>query len=306
VTPLDEGRRAALVRANARARWILLALAVLVPALLFLLFERQARRLDALADHGTTTTATVTRLTRQDATIYVHYAYDVDGVTYDWSVSEREAPYNAGEHFVVSYLPEAPGLTRPGADLSLAGVEAASNRRFSRRLLVGVVAFFALFAAFSELRVRKLRASASGGAGGTGHGATAGAFLVSPEWAGRAVALVLGAVTIGTNFSADVASVQAKAFGASPFGMPVAVVVSVVEVILFLPYVWVFEHLMRFGFQAVRDRAWLTRAGLAAYVLTAPRQHPELRRSRTIVLVGLAYFVVLVGGWIAYAAGLGI
>lgn len=150
----DEGARVVrLVRSASRARTVLLVLAVLVPLAVFLLFERQARRLDALGDHGALTTATVTGVSQS----YAWYAYEVSGARYTWSVSAKDAPA-AGERFEVLYLPEDPALTRPWTDRARATAEAARNRRFSTRVVAGVFAFFALFAALAERSARRLRA----------------------------------------------------------------------------------------------------------------------------------------------------
>jgi hypothetical protein len=71
-----------LIASNTRSRAVLFALAVLVPSGCHAAFERQARRLDALADHGVATTATVTGSRAET----VDYAYVVDGANYTWNV----------------------------------------------------------------------------------------------------------------------------------------------------------------------------------------------------------------------------
>ncbi|MDB4939056.1 MAG: hypothetical protein JWP87_6028 [Labilithrix sp.] len=292
---IADAPREKLIRSHQRWRWIFLLLAVLLPAALHAIFERQARRLDALADHGKTVRATVT-----DAATYVGYRYEVDGAAYSLSVSRDEAPFNVGQELIVSYLPEAPAFTRPTSDPSVPRGEAARNRSFARKVVGGAVIFFAINAALSELKLRRLRKRTGGRPDETD------AFLVSPVWAGRFVGLLLVAILIGTNFYDDVGEVQRKAFGATPFGLPVRVAVSTAEVVLFAPYFWVFEHVMRIAYQALRDGASLSRSGLASYIWRVNELHPELRRSRAIAIAGLVYFAVLAAGWISFAGHRGV
>ncbi len=137
---------------------MLAAIALLVPLALHLLFERQARRLDALADHGATTTASVTRVSGD----FADYAYDVDGLSHTWGVGASDVPA-LGERFVVRYLPEEPSFSRPGADPSVAASEAASNRSFAWKLLLGIFWFFGTFAlqgAFELAVLRRMGAEA--------------------------------------------------------------------------------------------------------------------------------------------------
>ncbi len=55
------------------------------------------------------------------------------------------------------YLPEHPGLSRPGADRLKATAEAASNRAFARNAEAGFFAFFALILLVCQLQLRRLR-----------------------------------------------------------------------------------------------------------------------------------------------------
>jgi hypothetical protein len=290
--PPDPARIEALVRAHTRWRIIFVVLALVVPLGLYGIFERQARRLDALADHGRTTSATVVRITRQNADETVFYEYVVGGKHYDWSVRAQDAPFAPGESFAATYLPEDPSLSRPGADGSRAAAEASSNRAFTKKAMLGVFAFFALNLAMLEVKARKLKKGKT--------------IVISPAWLGRVLALLFLVIMLATNGYADVLAVQQKAFGATPFGIPVSRVVSAVELLLFLPYFWIFEHVMRIVSQAVRDQASLSKSALASYILNVHKRHPELARSRVIAIAGLAYFVLLAGSWIAFASSKGI
>ena len=216
----------------------------------------------------------------------------------------RTVPYN---HLTPPTPPHAAGAPRapppppgppppppPGTARRAPRGGAGPNRRFTRKLLAGVFAFFALCALLCLLKLRSLRRGGTGG------------LVVSPEWAGRGMALLFLLGLLGTNLAPEVAAVQRRAFGEAPLGVPVLVVVSIAQFLLYLPYFWVFPHLMRIVFQATRDRASLSKTGLASYILGVHRRHPELRSARAFALGGLAYFVVLCGAWIAYAAHLGI
>lgn len=138
-----------------RARNGLLLAAVLVPAGCSALFERQARRLDALAQHGQTADAQVTDVDAHGTTFY---RYEVDRTPYTWNVARAAAPYAVGEVFRVAYLPEEPSFSRPLAVPARAAEEAADNRRFAKRVALGVMAFFALFAALAHRDLGRLRA----------------------------------------------------------------------------------------------------------------------------------------------------
>ncbi|WP_394846757.1 hypothetical protein LZC95_04745 [Pendulispora brunnea] len=141
-------------RSLARWRLIFLALALALPAGCYGVFERQAKRLDALGDHGEPATATVTAV-RQKGT--VDYSYVVGGATYTWNVSQEDAPPVVGKTFPITYLPEDPALSRPGADRVRATREAASNRRFAWKLEAGIFGFLAFNAVLCDVRLRRLR-----------------------------------------------------------------------------------------------------------------------------------------------------
>ena len=124
-----------------------------MPTVLFGLFERQARRLDALGEHGQITIATVTNVNRT----YVSYEYTIGTTTHDWSVSQGDAPYAVGQAFPIMYLPEVPAFSRPTVDRTRATAEAARNRSFTGKVVVGVFAFFAVAAFACDFNLRRLR-----------------------------------------------------------------------------------------------------------------------------------------------------
>ncbi len=152
----DAARVERATRSFARSRLVFATLAFVVPGILHGLFERQARRLDALAHHGVAAEATVTRVVRQSGSAWTEYAYEVAGVRHTWSVAPERAP-TPGETFAVVYLPELPSFSRPGKDGSGARAEAAGNRASNGRFLAGAFGFFTMLAVFSEGRLRQFR-----------------------------------------------------------------------------------------------------------------------------------------------------
>lgn len=133
--------------------------AVLLPLALFLLFERQARRLDALAMHGESVEAQVTAVSRDNNTVF--YSYQVNGTEYTWNVARGDAPFPIGHVFPVVYLPADPSLSRPIAERSLAALESRRNRSFSWKVVLGVGLTLVLCAALVHLDLRRIRKGAS-------------------------------------------------------------------------------------------------------------------------------------------------
>ena len=109
---INQARRRRIIASDARFRIIFAVLAVVVPLALFSLFRRHELRLRALADHGRPGTATLTYATRDGTS---HYRYEIDGVTHTWNVARAQAPFAPGQEFPITYLPEDPSLSRPGA-----------------------------------------------------------------------------------------------------------------------------------------------------------------------------------------------
>lgn len=111
---------------------------------------------------------------------------------------------------------------------------------------------------------------------------------------------------VGTTFSPEVQPVLTKAFGTSPFGLPVTVVVAAAMSVLFLPFVYAIHHFMLIAEQAGAEGRSVGKIGLLSYAATVGQRRPELRRSQMISLGGLVYFVVVCVGWIVYADAKGI
>lgn len=145
------------LRSLTRSRLVFGLLAVFVPSGFYALFERQARLLDALVDHGRVGTATVVRVSHQGSQDYVDYSYQVDGNSYTWDVKQEDAPYAIGQSFPVVYVPEHPALNRPGTDRSRAGAEAASNRSFSRKAVAGLFVFLFAAAILCHVQLQSIR-----------------------------------------------------------------------------------------------------------------------------------------------------
>ncbi len=147
-------------RARTLAHWRngFLVAAALAPLGLFFLFERQAKRVDAIADHGQSTDAFVTGVSEANGTTF--YAYSVDGIEHRWNVARREAPFELGRVFTVTYLPETPSFSLPISDRSLAHEKAAANRSIAMKVEVGVAAALAIFGGLLHIDVRRLRSGA--------------------------------------------------------------------------------------------------------------------------------------------------
>lgn len=151
---MTAGRVAALVTWRTR----LLVAALVVPCALFLVFERQARRLDALASHGEAVDAWVTAISRDQLTTF--YAYRVDGQEHTWNVARTAAPFEIGQSFRATYLPETPSFSRPSVDGTLAACEAAQSRSFAWKACIGVALFLLLCAGLTHRDLHRLRAGA--------------------------------------------------------------------------------------------------------------------------------------------------
>lgn len=286
---LEDENRSRILASNARFRWIFGAIALGVPLALGALFHRQEVRLRALADHGHPGTATLTSASRE----YADYGYEVDGQAYTWSVSRRDAPYGPGTTFPITYLPEHPDLSRPVAVYSAAQLDEELDLPFQHRILGGFFGFFALAAVACEVGVRRMRSGAP----------PRTKPLLSPDAAGRGMAVLFLASLIGVNFDPKVAAVQIALFGKTPLGLPVGVTISLATTLLFLPYFWVMPHLMRIVMDALARGRSISRAGIVLAVATAG---PEHRRSRAIVIAGLVYFVGLMAAWIAFTDSRGV
>lgn len=288
---MDEARRRQIITTDTRGRAIFTALALIVPLTLAFLFKRQENRLRALADHGRTATATVTAVSHQGGT-NTHYRYAIDGADYTWNVNRKEAPFAPGERFDITYLPEAPSLSRPGA-YTQERLQKELDPKLTTYAPIGIFVFCAGAAALCHRNVRRLQKGAP----------LRTKSLISPEGMGRIIAGLLLAILLGVNLDPEVAKVQAAAFGARPLGLPLGLVVCLATAALFAPYFWVFPHLMRIVMSSVTRGGSLSKGGI---MLAVARAEPTLRRSQRIVIGGLVYFVALAGAWIAYASSRGL
>lgn len=285
---MDEEARRRIIAKDSAARLVFVVLALVVPLALAMLFARQERRLRALADHGATASATVTTVTQRGSESYTDYRYEVDGVVYTWNVGRKDAPFAPGESFAITYLPEDPSLSRPGG-YTRGQFEAELNLPIRRGVPIALFVFFGAAAALCHRNVVRHRAGAP----------VRTKPWLSPEAAGRIVAALLLACVLGVNFDSKVRAVQAIAFGNAPLGVPVVLVVSIAEVVLFAPYFWVVPHLMRIASESGSFSK-------LAIIIAVARAGPARRRSQLIVIAGFVYFVALVAAWIAYAASRGI
>lgn len=148
-----------MARDLSKWRAIFVVLALILPAIFYALFERQARRLDALGVHGVVMEATVTSTSGQGGTEFTDYAYEFDGKSYTWNVGQKEAPFPIGRTFPIVVSRDDPSLSRPGTDIAIGTREAAKNRSFSSKAVGALFVFLAICALGCHLRLRRLRAT---------------------------------------------------------------------------------------------------------------------------------------------------
>ncbi len=67
------------------------------------------------------------------------------------------------------------------------------------------------------------------------------------------VSVLIYILVIASNFDPAVNAKLIEAFGATPFGLPVILVVALVETILYIPMPWIFWHGMLILDQALED-----------------------------------------------------
>jgi hypothetical protein len=120
------------------------------------------------------------------------------------------------------------------------------------------------------------------------------------------VPVLIYALLVGTTFSPSIQPFLVRAFGPSPFGLPVSLAVAGAVAILFLPFALALHHFMLIAERAVMDGRSLGKIGLLAYAIGVGQRHPELRRSQFVSLFGLVYFVLVCAAWIVYADSRGI
>ena len=118
--------------------------------------------------------------------------------------------------------------------------------------------------------------------------------------------VVILAVLVGATFSPEVRPTLVRAFGETPFGLPVTFVVAVAQLILFLPLLWALHHLVLIAERARKDSRFTGQFGLLVYLFGVGQRHTDLRRSQMACLFGLLYFAAICAGLIYYAAKLGI
>ncbi len=275
-----------------RSQAFVLVLGIGLLAAATALAEHRVSRLAALLADGKITAATVIDVSARNGDRFTHYRYDVNGTAFDWDSRIQDAPFSPGETFPIRYLPGDPSLCWPDGKLDATRIKTEVHP-----IHIGGWVLFSLLvlpALLGELRIRRRKQ------GDTGP-------LFTLDQVGRGLAVLFTAIVLGVNFFDDVRAVQAQAFGEQPFGAPVAWVVSGIELLLFFPPLWgMTTHLMRIVQSAMRDGASLSKFGLAVYILRSGHLHPELRRSRVVVLAGAAYFFAIMVGWIAFATAHGI
>lgn len=132
---------------------MLVVLAVLLPAALLLVFERQARRLDGLVERGVAVDGVITSVGAGTTA----FAWRIDGVDYTWNVSTKDLPLERGASVALRCLPEDPSFCLPAEGLGSAGVDRMQPRSLGRVLALALALMLALVAWRTELDLRRVR-----------------------------------------------------------------------------------------------------------------------------------------------------
>jgi len=126
--------------------------------------------------------------------------------------------------------------------------------------------------------------------------------LKKVTWISIAISVAVYAIVIGVNFAPEVRAKLVQAYGPQPLGIPIVLLVGIVETVLFLPVPWVFWHIALIAYAAHLEGKRFS----PIYVLLSGGSHPHLRRSQLICFGGLLYFAMIAASWIFYAASRGI
>ena len=102
--------------------------------------------------------------------------------------------------------------------------------------------------------------------------------------------LMLFAGVIALNFESDINAKFVECFGQYPFGLPVSIVVSTAEVVLFLSVPYFLWHFSR----------------IAGRPMSEIFAEADMKRSLLICAGGFTYLIAIIASWIAYTASRGI
>jgi MFS family permease len=147
---------------------------------------------------------------------------------------------------------------------------AERSRGITYGLPIGAFVFFAFVALWSDRAVRRAERGQSR------------RRVVSPVAVGRVLAALFFACIVGAELDEKVRTVQTKLWGAAPHGVPIVVLVLLVEAVLFAPLFWIVPAFVRAKMPASEAR------------------------TRTIAIVGAGYLVLIFVAWIVYAAAHGV
>ncbi len=95
-------------------------------------------------------------------------------------------------------------------------------------------------------------------------------------------------------------------FGNRPFGLPLPLFVVLFFTLLSVPLPFGVWHAYRILFRGASEGIGFSKHEIIRSLLRTPSFHPDLRRSRYIVLGVGTFYLLLMFGWIAYAAVRGI
>lgn len=91
-----------------------------------------------------------------------------------------------------------------------------------------------------------------------------------------------------------------RLFGAAPLGLPLWFFMALLVTLVFAPLPFAFWHGYRIIFRAMSDGGRLSKLNMIRYLFTTANHHPDLRRSRVIVLTILFVYLASMFGWAYY------
>ena len=288
---VDDARRIVLQRSASRTRFGFGVAAVLLPLVLHLLFDRQNRALSRLVVEGRSAEATFDSISGINGEDFAQYDYLVGAERHTSSVERRKVSGSVGETFPIVFLPDRPAFCAL-APFTVAEVSERVDLAFQRNVLVGLFVFLAGIGVWSHVSLGRLRRGQP-----LRHDSR-----LSPQALGRILAVVFLAIGLSVNRYDDVRHIASVLWGERALGLPVMWVVSLVEVLLFLPYLWVLPQLMVLVMKA-QERGGVSKG---AVIMAVVRAEPAHRRAQLIVIGGFVYFVAIVGAWIAYTSYRGV
>lgn len=283
--PIDVPQRLRKLR---RSRLILTALFV-IPAALIALGISTAHRLQAVAEHGETVLAHVTRYSTAGNDRFADIAYTVSGKTYTWSVDAKEAADDGT--VMLRVLPERPDWPYAGPPLT-PGLISSTSRPFVWAG-VGIALLLPLGVAIDSKRIRRIIA-----------GEVSARRQPSPRLLGWTFYAFIVCALWMTVFDPKAKHINDRAFGSNYLHLRPDLFAAALLTVLSTPFAIVLPALFTLTFAGAAEQRGQVISGWRLHRFRLQCSRPEIARAANIVLAGLVYFLVLVAIWITYATSL--